>query len=82
MKKPDERKKFEDEFNKIINENIKSFPNLSQNYLKVYKEYNNIYSHPILGYPPKDLYPYLFDILSIETVCKNGIKDFIENPDD
>ena len=85
MKEPDERKKFEDQFNKIINENIKSFPNLSQNYLKVYKEYNNVYSHPILGYPPKDLYPYLFDILSIETVSKNGIKDFInsiENPND
>ena len=36
--KPNERKNFEDEFNKSINEKIKIFPNLLHNYLKIYKE--------------------------------------------
>ena len=61
MKTPEERRKFENEFNDFINDVIQDYTHLSENYLKFANIYEGTSKDPVLGFPPNsdELYPYL-----------------------
>ena len=81
MKTPEERREFENEFNKFINNVIQNYTHLSENYLKLANIYEGTSKDPVLGFPPNsdELYPYLYDLFSIKSVSKEGINDIINS---
>ena len=81
MKTPEERRKFENEFNDFINDVIQDYTHLSENYLKLANIYEGTSKDPVLGFPPNsdELYPYLYDLFSIKSVSKEGINNIINS---
>ena len=81
MKTTAERLEFEEEFNKVVKENVINYNKLSENYLKICNIYEGTSKDPILGFPQniEDKYPYLYDIFSIRTVSKEGIIEIVDS---
>ena len=81
MKTPEDRLNFEKQFNEIVNNHIKNYNKLSENYIEVSKIYEGTSKDPILGFPQniEEKYPYLYSLFSIRTISKESIIEIIDS---
>ncbi len=76
-----ERTTFENDVNNLIKNIIDNYTDLSINYLGMKNQIKDILKDPILGNDPNvnSKYPYFTDLLSINTVSKNNLKEILNS---
>ena len=81
MSSINERAIFENSVNNLIKTIIDNYTDLSSNYLGMKNQIKDIYKDPILGNDPNvnSKYPYFTDLLSINTVSKNKLKEILNS---